>query len=254
MVGTAGRLPVPARWNGAPATRPETVQIPSGEATYRPFGSFSRDGKAATPAFQNTPVGAFEIMKYQVSRSEYAACVAEGACADAETGSGNMAQTNVNWIDATAYAAWFSDKTGESWRLPTAPEWFRAAAERQNDAAPDETDLDPGERMLSQYRRGVFLRGNSSPTLRPRGGFGQNSLGLADMGGNVWEWTDGCMENGEIDKDGRITLREPYCGVRIAGGRHQAGIVDFVRDARAGGCAAGLPPDYLGFRLVRDNS
>ncbi|MES2551670.1 MAG: formylglycine-generating enzyme family protein, partial [Pseudomonadota bacterium] len=28
--------------------------------------------------------------------------------------------------------------------------------------------------------------------------------------------------------------------------------VDFIRDARSGGCAAGVPPDYLGFRLVLD--
>jgi hypothetical protein len=42
------------------------------------------------------------------------------------------------------------------------------------------------------------------------------------------------------------------CGARIAEGRHRAVVIDFVRDARSGGCAAGLPPEYLGFRLVRD--
>ncbi|MER3355881.1 MAG: SUMF1/EgtB/PvdO family nonheme iron enzyme [Hoeflea sp. D1-CHI-28] len=144
-----------------------------------------------------------------------------------------------------------SEQTGQTWRLPTVLEWHRAAAERKGDAAPDEGDLAPGERMLSQYERGVFLRGSSSPALRPRGGFGENSLGLADMGGNVWEWTNGCMENGEIGDDGEITARDPYCGVRIAGGRHQAAIIDFVRDASVGGCAVGLPPDHVGFRLVR---
>lgn len=230
---------------------PAMVQIPPGGVPYRPLGNFSRDGKAATPGLRSIPVGAFEIMKYQVSRSEYAACVADGACSDVTTGTGSMAQTNVNWMDATAYAAWLSEQTGETWRLPTALEWNRAAAERQGDTAPDEGVLDPGERMLSQYQRGVFLRGSSSPTLRPRGGFGENSLGVADMGGNVWEWTDGCMENGEVAEDGSITAREPYCGVRIAGGRHQAAVIDFVRDASVGGCAVGLPPDHLGFRLVR---
>jgi len=200
---------------------------------------------------QRTEVGAFEIMKYQVSRDEYSACVTDGACADAETGSGIMAQTNVNWGDATTYAAWLSDQTGETWRLPTALEWRRAAAEATGDAAPDESDLDPGERMLAQYERGVLLGGSSSPALRPRGGFGENSLGVADIGGNVWEWTNGCMETGEIRADGTIDARSPYCGVRITGGRHQAAVIDFVRDPRGGGCAIGLPPDHLGFRLVR---
>jgi len=46
-------------------------------------------------------------------------------------------------------------------------------------------------------------------------------------------------------------VTDSYGGVRIAGGRHRAAIIDFVRDASVGGCAVGLPPDHLGFRLVR---
>jgi hypothetical protein len=30
-------------------------------------------------------------------------------------------------------------------------------------------------------------------------------------------------------------------------------VVDFIRDARAGGCGVGVPPSNLGFRLVRDD-
>ena len=256
LAGLAGLVAIGgwATFDAAPSVavaRPELATIAGGKIRYRPVGSFSKDGKSATPKMQRAEVGAFEIMKYQVSRDDYSACVADGACVDAETGSGSLAQTNVNWGDATAYAAWLSERTGETWRLPTAPEWRRAAAEAMGDAAPDESDLDPGERMLAQYERGVLLRGSSSPALRPRGGFGENSLGVADMGGNVWEWTSGCMETGEIRADGTIDARTPYCGVRIAGGRHQAAMVDFVRDPSGGGCAIGLPPDHLGFRLVR---
>jgi hypothetical protein len=29
-------------------------------------------------------------------------------------------------------------------------------------------------------------------------------------------------------------------------------VTDFIRDARAGGCAAGVPPSNLGFRLVTE--
>jgi len=230
----------------------DIVRVPGGEVAYRPLGNFSRDGKVAAPGMQRLPGGAFDMMKYQVSRRDYMACIVDGACADADTGTGGLAQTNVNWIDATAYAAWLSEKTCQTWRLPTVLEWHRAAAERQGDVAPDEGDLDPGERMLSQYQRGVSLRGSSSPALRPRGGFGESSLGPADMDGNVREWTDGCLENGEIGDDGEITARDPFCGVRIAGGRHQAAIIDFVRAASVGGCAVGLPSDHLGFRSVRE--
>ena len=44
------------------------------------------------------------------------------------------------------------------------------------------------------------------------------------------------------------------CGVRVAEGVHRAYVTDFIRDARAGGCAQGVPPANLGFRLVREET
>jgi hypothetical protein len=41
--------------------------------------------------------------------------------------------------------------------------------------------------------------------------------------------------------------------VRVVEGRHRTYISDFIRDARAGGCAIGTPPTSLGFRLVRED-
>jgi hypothetical protein len=51
---------------------------------------------------------------------------------------------------------------------------------------------------------------------------------------------------------GEIISNSPNCGVRVAEGRHRAYVTDFIRDARAGGCASGVPPSHLGFRLVRE--
>lgn len=242
-------------WGGdAPRNEgPQTVAIPAGEIAFRPFGSFSYAGKTRSPALATAQVGAFEITKYQVTRSEFAACVADGACEAGLVGSGNLPQTHVNFADAQAYAAWLSRATGARWRLPSELEWKRAAAERYGDATPEaQDDLDPGERMLAQYERGILLRGAATSALRPVGGWGLNAMGVADISGNVWEWTTGCMENGTVDVDGRVLTSDPYCTVRIAGGRHRAAIIDFVRDPQVGGCAVGLPPDYLGFRLVRE--
>jgi formylglycine-generating enzyme required for sulfatase activity len=199
-------------------------------------------------------VAAFNIMTYQVSHADYQGCVTSGACTDT-TGPrpASQPQTNVNWMDAVAFAHWLSAETGETWRLPTAAEWQLAAADRYGDASADTDDLDPGQRMLAQYERGTLLRGRVNTSLRPSGGFGKNSLGVADMAGNVWEWTNDCSENGTLDADGNLKTTEPYCGVRVAGGIHRAVVIDFVRDASVGGCAVGLPPDFLGVRLVRDD-
>lgn len=237
-----------------PFASPALVTIQSGEVVWRPLGNFSYNGKARTPPSVATDVASFQIMKFQVSRTQYAACVQDGACAPVSTQVGPLPQTRVNWQDATDFAGWYTKTSGSHWRLPTELEWQRAAAERYGDSAPDLDTLDPGERMLENYRNGLLLRGGASPALRPLGGFGENTLGIADMSGNVWEWTDGCVTNGTLQSDGSIASTELYCGVRIAGGRHRAAVIDFVRDASVGGCAAGLPPDHLGFRLVREQA
>jgi formylglycine-generating enzyme required for sulfatase activity len=88
---------------------------------------------------------------------------------------------------------------------------------------------------------------------QPIGSFGANENGLLDMGGNVWEWTDTCYVRSVVNARGDVTAAVSNCGVRIVEGRHRAYMVDFVRDARSGGCATGTPPSNLGFRLVRDD-
>ncbi|EEW57266.1 NirV [Ruegeria sp. TrichCH4B] len=240
----------------SPSLPPEVdlIEVPSGRISYRPFGNFVENGKSRSPRPYEIEVAGFSIMKYQVSRREYAACVGAGACPPVPTMGGDYPQTHVNWKDAHAYATWYSRKTGENWRLPSDMEWQLAAGERYGDAAPDTREMDPGERMLAQYAAGTLLRGTASPALRPAGGFGLNSHGIADISGNVWEWTDGCMQSGSLHPDGTVRESDPYCWVRIAGGIHRAAIVDFVRDASVGGCAVGLPPDHLGFRLVREHA
>ena len=55
-----------------------------------------------------------------------------------------------------------------------------------------------------------------------------------------------------LNDAGETISSSPNCGVRVAEGQHRAYVTDFIRDARAGGCAVGVPPSNLGFRLVRE--
>ncbi|MGO4855078.1 formylglycine-generating enzyme family protein [Phaeovulum sp. W22_SRMD_FR3] len=240
-----------------PLPGPETVEIAARPFAYRPAGDFHLAGAQADPALQHiTPAQPLLIMKYPVAAADYARCVAAGKClrADAPTVPGALPQTGVNWIDAHAYASWLSARTGQHWRLPSDAEWQRAAAERFFDDGVEAASLgDPAQRWLATYSSRVRARGVADPALRPLGSFGENTLGVADLAGNIWEWTDSCDATGELDAQGAILSARPYCGVRIAEGKHRAFIIDFVRDAKSGGCGAGVPPDYLGFRLVRED-
>ena len=75
---------------------------------------------------------------------------------------------------------------------------------------------------------------------------------MLDIAGNVWEWTNTCFVRTALDETGKASEHDANCGVRVVEGQHRAYVTDFIRDARAGGCAAGVPPSNLGFRLVRE--
>ena len=241
----------------APAVQvPELVHLDAGTTAYRPAGEFRIGTRVVDAPVLQLATQALDIMKYQVSGADYAICVAAAACRVAATqATATQAQTGVNHADATAYAIWFSELTGAQWRLPTDAEWLRAAGDRARDEGlePAASGSDPSRRWLASYRREAAIRGEADFTAYPLGHFGLNDLGVADIAGNVWEWTETCFQNGTLSADGQsIATATDYCGVRAVQGKHRAFVIDFIRDARSGGCAAGVPPDYLGFRLVRD--
>lgn len=244
----------------APIVPPDTVQIAGGMQDYRPAGEFRQGTRIVDAPLIRRKVPPLEIMTHHVTEADYARCVAEGACAPAPVADGKapnpaQAQTSLNHADATAYAGWLSRHTGQGWRLPTDAEWLRAAGDRGADTALGDAanGADPSRRWIAAYRREVALRGDADLRPHPIGHFGVNDRGVADIAGNIWEWTDTCFRNGTLTADGQaVATQSDYCGVRAVQGKHRAFVIDFVRDARAGGCAAGVPPDYLGLRLVRD--
>lgn len=260
---SAAALLIPPADVPAPSGRPgvhgfiETVTVPPGRFDYRLPGEFLRAGRVIEgPVVERQLRRGIEIMKYQVGAGEYAACVADGACQPADTrAGGDMPVTGVSWRDAVAYAAWLSHRTGETWRLPSDEEWAFAAAERFGDDASGAAagdDANPAARWLAAYRFRADPRDRDMQP-RPRGHFGVNSSGLADLAGNVWEWTDSCYVRNRVDGAGRLAEATTNCGVRVIGGRHRGYMSNFLRDGKSGGCAAGMaPPDNLGFRLVRE--
>jgi formylglycine-generating enzyme required for sulfatase activity len=231
------------------------VELQPGTVSYRAAGDFTRAGKqAASPLVTvrfNTPL---TIMRHQTSSADYQRCVAAGACQALDRGvtvAADRPVVQVSWHDADAYAAWLSKRTGEHYRLPTDEEWAFAAGSKFRDDGLPVDESDPSRRWLARYER-ESDRAPADPQAHTFGSFGANENGLLDLGGNVWEWTSTCFVRTVLDDAGSALSKNSNCGVRIAQGQHRSYVTDFIRDARAGGCAAGLPPSNLGFRLVRE--
>uniref|UniRef100_UPI003341E974 formylglycine-generating enzyme family protein n=1 Tax=Castellaniella defragrans TaxID=75697 RepID=UPI003341E974 len=260
----AGKSPLPEVAGGdaapgMPIVSADLRMIPIPASTFKlqvPGEFLDRGTPVDPPIVDATAPSGRVIMSRQVSQAEYARCVQAAACKRLDKGfrdlqAPDLPAIGVSWADATAYAAWLSAATGQTWRLPDYTEWVGAAADRYRMDGPLPSDPDdPAVRWLAEYERENSRSRGRIKQTQPFGHFGVNALGLVDVGGNVWEWTNTCFASYTV---GTLPLlpRE-NCGVRVLGGAHVAALPDFIRDPRNGACSIGLPPSNLGFRLVRE--
>ncbi|WP_034414787.1 formylglycine-generating enzyme family protein [Candidatus Photodesmus blepharus] len=87
--------------------------------------------------------------------------------------------------DAKAYTQWLSKETGYTYRLPSEDEWEIAALLDSQDNYWWGNEFKPGEANTGW---GGTLWSNQGTS--PVRAFSPNQIGLYDMVGNVWEWTN----------------------------------------------------------------
>ena len=143
--------------------------------------------------------------------------------------------TQVSWNDAVAYSEWAGH------RVPTEIEWehaARGAAAAPRDYAWGDVLYVNGTAKANTWE-GSFPEINSGEDgfmyTSPVGHFGKTPLGLTDMGGNVWEWTDsyyrsyGRRNNAptqaemaeRVQRGGSFMCHEGYChGYRVSARSH----------------------------------
>jgi len=242
---------------------PDMVWIPAG--SFR-MGDVQGSGESDEQPVHEVSVARFAMGKYEVTFAEYdkfAKAMGRKKPSDQGWGRGNRPVINVSWDDASAYAQWLSQQTGQQYRLPTEAEWEYAARAGTTTSRfwgnnPDEACryANVGDQTAKEKLDWPWLDHNCRDGYvytAPVGRFKPNDFGLFDMLGNVWEWTcseyEGkyngkekrCLDKNKATNDGLFVLRGGSWSYE-AGRARTAYRNHWTRTERGG---------YDGVRLVR---
>jgi formylglycine-generating enzyme required for sulfatase activity len=213
-------------------------------------------GRYTIERWHEVTIPDFIIGQYAVTFAEYDLFVKDSGWrkpADNGWGRGLRPVINVSWKDAIGYAAWLSEQTGFSYRLPTEAEWEYACR------AGTDTPFSTGEFINTDqanfngsldYGSKTQIGENRQQTIEV-GSFAANQFGLYDMHGNVWEWTASTYSenyNGE-----ELRCFDPEADTyRMLRGGSWINTKRSLRSASRIRRDANDSADFIGFRLARD--
>jgi formylglycine-generating enzyme required for sulfatase activity len=168
---------------------------------------------------------------------------------------------NVSWENALAFAKWLSQKTGQTYRLPTEAEWEYAARAGTKTSRfwgnnPDDACRYANVADMTAKKRWPrwtsFFCDDGFAVSAPVGSFKPNGYGLYDMLGNVWEWTQD-VYNSEaytrLPKNNPVYEGSGEYRVMRGGGWSNGPLG--VRDSHRVGLTPAFGHHALGFRLVK---
>jgi formylglycine-generating enzyme required for sulfatase activity len=188
----------------------------------------------------------FEMMRTEVTKGQYQACVDAGACPAPSCAPGDLPDqpvTCISWREATQFSAWVGA------RLPSESEWEFAAKSRGQDNAYPWGNEGPDETRANYNRQPSAI---TSVCSFPAGNTEQ---GLCDMAGNVHEWVEDAYRSDYVGapNDGSAWAAPgPGLHSRAYRGGSSYDIPRFLRTtARIGDPRVDGAYDTIGFRLAR---
>ncbi|MBN8421519.1 MAG: SUMF1/EgtB/PvdO family nonheme iron enzyme [Verrucomicrobia bacterium] len=240
-----------------------------------PSPALKGDAHTNSLGMKLVPVPGTDILMciHETRRGDYASYAKESADAGASwknvsfegvtlSADDNEPVTMVSWDEAVGFCEWLSKKEGLKYRLPTDEEWSAAVgmagkepksgtpASRQKAAEkvfPWGAALPPPNgfgnyadaAFTAKFPNHFFFQGSTDgfASTAPVMKFEANSLGIYDLGGNVWEW---CSDWIDDAKERRVARGGSWYG--------------YEADDALSGCRGGIPPaqrrPYYGFRVV----
>jgi formylglycine-generating enzyme required for sulfatase activity len=235
---------------------PVMVVIPTGEFMMGSPASEVDRSNDEGPQHKVTISKPLAAGKFEVTFTEWDACVAAGGCKnrpeDQGWGRGRRPIINVSWDDITKeYLPWLSRKTGRTYRLLTEAEWeYSARAGTTTAFSTGQTIATDQANFAGNY--GGSAKGQYWQRTLEAGSYEPNAFGLHDMHGNVWEWVADCYNDSlaGAPSDGSARLEASTCSRVLRGGSWISNPSD-VRAAIRSRYAPGSRSSDIGFRLAR---
>jgi formylglycine-generating enzyme required for sulfatase activity len=216
----------------------DRVLVPGG-----PFTQGSTGGDEDERPVRKVVVKAFAIDRTEVTRGDYALCVAAARCKSPASPAAlpvepnlpnlpNLPATGVDWNDAQAYCRFAGG------RLPTEAEWEKAARGTDGREYPWGNDADCARANWGNFQGEGPCAGKNPGHPVPVGQYpsGASPYGVLDLGGNVWEWVADQYDG----EPGRRVVRGGSCCSYFVG----------PRAANRNAWAAGHRDADLGFRCA----
>jgi formylglycine-generating enzyme required for sulfatase activity len=242
----AGRARPPSPPFNEPVTGMEMVYVKGG--CYQMGNTFDTGGPEEKPVHE-VCVDDFYMGKHEVTQGQWKKIM--GSNPSTSNCGDDCPVVNVSWNDAQAFIGQLNSRTGgdgppaSRYRLPTEAEWEYAARsggknERYSGRTDDYVDA------VAWY----YLNADSTP--HPVGLKVPTGLGIHDMAGNVWEWTNDRYGSAYYSSSPRDNPTGPSSGDArvLRGGSFRNDDAD-LRASFRNYLAPDHRSDAKGFRLLR---
>ncbi|MEE4378684.1 MAG: formylglycine-generating enzyme family protein [Candidatus Competibacteraceae bacterium] len=167
-------------------------------------------------------------------------------------GRGQRPVINITWQQAHAYAEWLSGQSEQRYRLPTEAEWEYAARAGTTTPFHFGTTINTGQ---ANYAGHFVYQGGQQGVYRrqtfPVGQFAVNAWGLADVHGNVWNWTCSVYDQEYSGAEQRCADDNEIKPMAVRGGSWSNEPKD-LRSASRFSLNPDLQLNVVGFRVVRE--